>query len=37
MTKHGSNVHAPVMLAAYTEDTNSNNEFVEPTYENNLE
>ena len=34
MTKHGGNVHAPVMLTEYTEDTNSNNEFAEPTYEN---
>jgi hypothetical protein len=37
MTKCAGNVHAPVMLTEYTEDTNSNNEFAEPTYENNIE
>jgi hypothetical protein len=37
MTKHGGNVHAPVMLKEYIDDTNSNDEFAEPTYENNLE
>ena len=31
MTKHGGNVHAPVTLTVYTEDTGSNNEFVELT------
>lgn len=28
MTKQGDKIHAPVMLTAYTEDTNSNDEFV---------
>jgi hypothetical protein len=37
ITKYGGNVHAPFMLTAYTEDTNSNNEFAEPPYENNIE
>jgi len=31
MTKDGGNVHAPVTLTVYAEDTNSNKEFVEPT------
>ena len=31
MTKFGGNVHAPVTLTVYTEDTGSNNEFVELT------
>ena len=31
MTKLDGNVHAPVTLTEYTEDTNSNKEFVEPT------
>ena len=31
MTKHGGNVHAPVTLTVYTEHTDSDSEFVEPT------
>jgi hypothetical protein len=36
MTKHGNNVHVPVMLIEYTEDTNPNNEFAMLMYENTI-
>ncbi len=37
MTKLERNIHVPVMRIEYTENTNSNNEFAEPTYENTIE